>query len=41
MENKVKIKTDQENCTASGTFMVTEKTGIRVPVEKRGSNILK
>lgn len=41
MENKVKIKTDQENCTASGNLVVIEKTGIRVPVEKRGSNILK
>ena len=41
MENKVKIKTDPENCTASGTLVVVEKTGIRVPVEKRGSNILK
>ena len=41
MENKVKTKTDQENCTASGNLVVIEKTGIRVPVEKRGSNILK
>nr|WP_294528341.1 sporulation protein YqfD [uncultured Blautia sp.] len=33
-ENKVKIKTDQETCTANGTFVVTEKTGVRVPAEK-------